>query len=83
LGIAHQFSIDEEGNRIPKHRVTHDATFPSPPDDSLNNSRSLDKELLPCIYGQCLRRVLHGLIRLRKAYPKTKIYMSKYDLDTA
>jgi len=82
LGIAHQFSIDEEGNRISKHRETYDATFPSPSGDSVNN-RTLDDELLPCIYGQCLRRVLHGLLELRKEYPKTKIFMSKYDLDAA
>ena len=82
LGIAHQFSIDEDGNRTPKQRVTHDATFPTPSGDSVNN-RTIETDLLPCIYGQCLRRVLHGLLKLRKSYPTTKIYMSKYDLDAA
>ena len=82
LGIANQYSIDEEGRRIPKQRVTHDATFPTPSGDSVNN-RTIEALLQQCIYGQCLRRVVHGIHRLRLAHPNTSIFMSKYDLDAA
>ena len=82
LGIAHQFSVNESGERIPKQRVTHDATFATPSGDSVNN-RTLDELLLPCIYGQSLRRILHSLLEMSQSHPKTKIYMSKYDLDAA
>ena len=82
MGIAHQLSIDEKGNRIPKSRVTHDASFPSPSGDSVN-SKVIDELLVDCIYGQCLRRVIHNLHQMRYTYPEKKIYMSKYDLDAA
>jgi len=82
LGIAHQFSNNEFGERIPKQRVTHDATFATPSGDSVNN-RTIDELLQPCIYGQSLRRILHSLLKMRETHPKKKIYMSKYDLDAA
>jgi len=82
LGIAHQLTINENGQRIPKQRVTHDASFPTPSGDSVNN-RTIEELLLPCIYGQCLRRILHGILQIRFNNPKQKIYMSKYDLDAA
>ena len=82
LGIAHQFSIDKSGERIPKQRVTHDATFPTPSGDSVNN-RTIEDLLQTCIYGQSLRRILHSLLKMRQTHPKKKIYMSKYDLDAA
>jgi len=82
LGIAHQLTIDEMGHRIPKQRVTHDASFPSPSGDSVNN-RTIEDLLLPCIYGQCLRRILHGILKMRHDNPEQKIFMSKYDLDAA
>ena len=82
LGVAEQYSIDESGNRIPKKRITHDASFPSPSGDSVN-TRTIDTLLQQCIYGQCLRRVIHSIHRLRQAHPSTKILLSKYDLDAA
>ena len=82
LGIAHQFSINEQGQRVPKHRVTHDATFLTPSGNSVNN-RTIEELLKPCIYGQSLRRILHSLLTIRKAYPNKRILMSKYDLDAA
>ena len=82
LGVAEQHSIDEEGIRIPKKRITHDASFPTPSGDSVNN-RTIEALLQQCIYGQCLRRVIHSIHRLRIAHPKTKILLSKYDLDAA
>ena len=82
LGIAHQFSINELGKRIPKQRVTHDATFPTPSGDSVNN-RTIEELLQPCIYGQSLRRILHSILKMRYTHPNKKIFMSKYDLDAA
>ena len=82
LGFAHQFSINELGERTPKQRVTHDATFPTPSGDSINN-RTIEDLLQPCIYGQCLRRILHLLLEMRYTHPNKKIFMSKYNLDAA
>ena len=82
LGIAHQFSINELGERTQKQRVTHDATFPTPSGDSVNN-RTIENLLQPCIYGQSLQRILHSLLEMRHSHPNKKIFMSKYDLDAA
>jgi len=82
LGVAEQFSIDENGERITKRRVTHDASFPAPSGISVNN-KVIEALLQDCIYGQCLRRILHGLQAMRSKHPNTRIYMTKYDMDAA
>ena len=82
LGIAEQFTIDEEGNRIPKRRVTHDASFPAPSGISVNN-KVIEALLQDCIYGQCLRRILHGIHEMRYKNPTKRIFMTKYDMDAA
>ena len=82
LGVATQSTIDEFGNRIPKKRVTHDASFPTPSGNSVNNAVQ-DELLQSCIYGQCLRRILHGIHKIRLINKNKKIYMSKYDMDAA
>ena len=82
LGIAEQLTIDEFGNRIPKRRVTHDASFLAPSGISVNSS--VQEELLQkCIYGQCMRRVLHNIHHMRVRNKQNKIYLSKYDMDAA
>ena len=79
LGVATQATIDEFGNRIPKKRVTHDASFIAPSGLSLNNS--VQEDLLQnCIYGHCMRRVLHEIHNMRYHNQNKKIYMSKYDM---
>jgi len=82
LGIAEQFTIDENGCRIPKKRVTHDASFPAPSGISVNN-KVIDALLQECIYGQCLRRILHGIHAIRVRHTTKRILMTKYDMDAA
>ena len=36
-----------------------------------------------CVYGHCLRRILHGIHRKRIEFPTTRILISKMDLDAA
>ena len=82
LGCPKQWSVNEKGERIPKYRPTHDCTFPNQSGSSLN-IQIIDEELDGCIFGQCLRRLLHQLHKLRIDNPKTKIYILKHDLDAA
>jgi len=82
LGVATQATIDEFGNRIPKKRVTHDASFTAPSGLSINNSVQ-DELLQNCIYGHCMRRVLHEVHNMRFHNKNKKIFMSKYDMDAA
>ena len=82
LGIAQQFTVDAEGNRISKGRATHDCSFEMPSVFSINNE-TIDKELELCIYGYCIRRLLHLIHMMRYRHPKKNIYIIKLDLDAA
>ena len=82
LGCPKQWSVDEDGQRIPKYRPTHDCTFPNESGSGLN-IQIIDEELDACIYGQCLRRLLHQMHQLRTDHPDKIIYIVKHDLDAA
>ena len=82
MGVHDQWSINESGERIVKPRACHDASFPTPSGYSVNLDHDSDL-LSPCIYGQCLRRVLHDIHIKRLKYPQTIIYLIKYDFDAA
>lgn len=82
LGVAIQPTIKEDGSRKLKRRIIHDCSFPSASGTSVNLQH--DKNLLEeCIYGQCHRRLLHQVHRLRLEHPNLPIYISKYNLDVA
>ena len=81
IGVHPQWSIDDKGNQKMKRRVTHDCTFPPPSSHSINNDMA-DDLLDECIYGQCFRRVLHGIHSIRIRYPKNRILLAKIDLDS-
>ena len=82
LGIANQDTIDEHGNRIPKKRVTHNASFLAP-SGLLVNKMVIESQLQECIYSQCLRRIIHMMHQMRVNYKDKRIFMTKYDLDSA
>jgi hypothetical protein len=48
-----QNTINEKGEIIVKHRLTHDQSFPGPSGES-TNLRVLEDNLPPCKYGHCL-----------------------------
>ena len=64
MGMSEQFSINEKGEKIMKPRPCHDASFPAPSGYSVNNDHDLEL-LSACQYGQCLRRVIHSIHRIR------------------
>jgi hypothetical protein len=77
-----QSTINELGERIPKHRMTHDQSFPGPSLLSVN-LRVIKEQLPQCMYSFVLLRTLHYIIDIRTRYPSTPIYISKFDLDAA
>ena len=83
LGIVSQTTIDGDGNRKLKHRLTQDLSFAiTLPDASINER--VDMEAYPeMIYGWCLLRILHYIAALRLKHPGEKIYISKYDYSDA
>ena len=82
LGVSEQYSINSKGQKILKPRTCHDASFPAISGYSVNLDHDMTL-LTDCIYGQCLRRIIHSIHRARIAYPDTVILLFKYDLDSA
>ena len=82
IGLAFQKPINAKGEIIDKERLTHDLSFLSESGTSIND-RTIDNLLSECVYGQCLRRVLHRTNSLRSKYPTTEILLAKFDLDAA
>jgi hypothetical protein len=83
LGCPKQSTINEKGEHVPKHRMTHDQTFPGP--SSLSVNKRVIHHLLPPanVYGFTMKRVIHYIVSLRQNNPSTKIFLSKFDFDAA
>ena len=82
LGVSAQWTIDAFCNRIQKHRVIHDCSFPGPSGKSTNN-RIHEDMLEDCLFGHALKRYLHGIHQMRFRYKKKRILQSKTDMDSA
>ena len=82
VGVASQFSINDKGQQITKRRTTHDATFPPPSEQSINN-RMIRDLLADCFFGHCLLRILHQIHIMRLTHPSVCIFLSKLDIDAA
>ena len=82
LGCQEQETINTNGERIPKLRMTHDQTFPRPSGKSVN-LRVIKEELPPCMYRFVLSRILHYIVDLQYRHPRTKIFLCKFDIDAA
>ena len=82
IGVAQQHTIDEKGKRYTKYRTTHDASFPPPSEQSIND-RLIKSTLYPCYYGHYLIRILHLIHKMRLTHPRIRIFITKIDLDAA
>jgi hypothetical protein len=82
LRMHEQWTINAQGDRVPKLRMTHDLSFPGPSGLSVNK-RVIQELLPPLVYGFALKRVLHYIISLRSRHPKTPILINKFDYDAA
>jgi hypothetical protein len=82
LGVATQWSINAQNERIIKRQTTHDCTFPGPSGQSCNN-RVIKEFVDDCTYGHAFRRFLHGIHNIRRLHPNSIIWMNKTDMDAA
>ena len=82
LGVATQWSINAENERIIKRRTTHDCTFPGPSGLSCNK-RVISEDLVECTYGHAFTRFIHGIHAMRVRHPNHKIWINKTDMDAA
>jgi hypothetical protein len=58
MNIMKQNTIDEQGQIIPKDRLTHDQSYAWKLGTSVN-SRIPIKDLLPCPFGACIRQLVN------------------------
>lgn len=65
LGVAEHLGISATGEFVSKRRVTHDLSFPGAYSLESVNSRVLEEELEPCMFGHTLLRVIHRIVNYR------------------
>ena len=61
MNIQKQNTINEHGRIIKKDRLTHDQSYIWPSGTS-NNSRVITEELLPCMFGACIKRIVNWAV---------------------
>ena len=84
MGAVAQQSIDENGNPLPKIRMTHDQSFTY----ELETIESVNQRVIPsslpkCVYGFTLRRLAHAIVALRGLFPLIAILIGKLDYKSA
>ena len=83
LNITEQWTINEQGDRIEKQRLTHDQSFMGLESGVSINDNTDEDKLEPLIYGFMFIRLIHMIHAMRLAYPSVAILLCKYDLDSA
>ena len=85
LGLAQQWTLDDNGERKVKFRITQDLSFSSVKIGSPRSiNQRVDMSAYPeMVYGWCLSRILHYIVAVRLAYPDRIIFISKYDYSDA
>ena len=82
LGLAEQATINDRGEIVQKHRITHDQSFNYSGKNSIN-ARVIQEQLTPCVFGTALRRLLHYMAHLRQRHPTRRILITKLDVKAA
>jgi hypothetical protein len=82
-GLAAQFSLQADGSRVVKQRLTHDLSYAITGEGISVNDR-IDMSRYPeMYYGWCLIRLVHFIACLRFDYPGKRILVAKYDYSDA
>ena len=83
LGVVKQLSVNAEGERVEKFRLTQDLSFSLDDKDCSVNGRVDLLRYPEMVYGWCLPRLLHLILALRTEHPNTAIFICKYDYSDA
>ena len=85
LGLAQQWTVNPEGKRVIKFRLTQDLSFSTnrAAKPTSVNARVDMSAYVEMIYGWCLPRIIHYVVSLRAKYPGLRILISKYDYSDA
>jgi hypothetical protein len=77
-GLVTQFSLNADGSRVEKERLTHDLSYEITEKDVSVNNR-VDMARYPeMVFGWCLPRIIHFIVALRIAHPSSRILIAKY-----
>ena len=79
LNIQDQNTINSMGRIVPTKRLTHDQSFKFSASGTSVNSRTRKDELLPCVYGGVVRRLVNWAVAARRKHPTTRIFATKID----
>ena len=82
LNIQLQKTINERGEIILKKRMTHDQSWAWQSGTSVN-SRVDKEQLMPCYFGQAMKRIINWAVAARKKYPNIRILATKLDKKAA
>jgi hypothetical protein len=98
VGLATQWTLDDQGKRVIKYRITQDLSYSetskrdfdysnSPnskkePQMSINSRIDMD-QYPEMVYGWALPRIIHFVVALRLAGPERTIFIAKYDYSDA
>ena len=84
LGVVSQWTIEADGSRRPKLRLTHDQSFNATPGKRRSvNDRVITEDLTPARFGRALMRFLHYICLLRRKFPGERLLMTKVDCKSA
>ena len=85
LGLVQQWTVDHDGKRKAKFRLTQDLSFSTDrkAKPTSINSRVNMGAYVEMVYGWCLPRIIHFIIALRSQNPTLLILISKYDYSDA
>ena len=85
VGLAKQWTLDEDGNRMIKYRITQDLSYSETSKESpMSINSRIDMDQYPeMVYGWALPRIIHFIVALRLAAPKRTIFIAKYDYSDA
>ncbi|KAI2508556.1 hypothetical protein MHU86_5848 [Fragilaria crotonensis] len=85
LGLVQQWTVDQDGARKAKFRLTQDLSFSTGrgSEPTSINSRIDMSAYVDMVYGWCLPRIVHFIVALRSQNPALLILISKYDYSDA
>jgi len=82
-GMVSQASLQADGTRRTKDRLTHDLSFSCVVPNSSINERVDMSKYPELVYGWCMIRLIHFIVCLRLESPGDKIYIMKFDYSDA
>ena len=85
LGLVQQWTVDHDGARKAKFRLTQDLSFST---DRKSTPKAINARVdmsayVEMVYGWCLPRIINFIVALRSQNPTTLILISKYDYSDA